>query len=84
MTQNSRRRSGSKPYDVELRKSEIAERERKRREAEEAAARTPEQKALFTQQLRELNRLVEEGASRKQMTEARKRWAQERELLEEG
>lgn len=84
MTQSSRRRSGSKPYDVELRKAEVEERERKRKAAEESAARTPAQRALFNQQATELARLVAEGASRKQLTEARKRWAQERELLGEG
>lgn len=81
MTQNSRRRSGSKPFDVGLRKSEEQARERARAAAREAENRTPEQKALFDRQIIELADLVASGASRKTLADATKRWQQEREAI---
>ncbi|GAB2696630.1 hypothetical protein BKA24_001150 [Microbacterium marinum] len=78
MTQNSRRRSGSRPFDVGLRKSEQEARQRRRDAAEEARNRTPEQQATFERQLLEAAALMREGASKKKLAELSRKFQQER------
>lgn len=78
MTQNSRRLSGSKPFDVGLRKSEADARQRARETAQAARDITPEQQALLGRQLAEGLSLSSSGASRKALADAKKRWQQER------
>jgi len=78
MTQSSRRRSGSKPFDVGLRKSEEDARQRAREAAQAARDTTPEQQALLHRQLVEGLSLINGGAHKKTLADAKKRWQQER------
>jgi hypothetical protein len=81
MTQNSRRRSGSRPFDVGLRKSEEEAQQRRRAAAQEARDRTPEERAMFERQVSELAGLAAAGASKKTLANARKRFEEERDAV---
>lgn len=81
MTQSSRRRSGSKPFDIGLRKAEADARQRALEAAQAAQEITSEQQAVLDRQMSEGLALLSSGTNRRTLADAKKRWHQEREAI---